>query len=106
MSMRETGGEGLLLDERYDVSLTELKYACGLSLREIRELTELGVFEPRREGVEWRFAARSIELARRASRLKHDFGLNTAGVALALTYLERISELEKRLRELECQLLK
>ncbi|HSF49039.1 MAG TPA: chaperone modulator CbpM [Burkholderiales bacterium] len=104
--MGDTKQDGLLLDERCEVSLTELRYACGLSVREIRELTEFGVFEPRRKGVEWRFAARSIELARKASRLKHDFGLNTAGVALALTYVERIAELEKRLRELECQILK
>ena len=29
---------------------------------------------------------------------------DVAGIALALTYLERIEQLERRLRELECQL--
>jgi chaperone modulatory protein CbpM len=38
--------------------------------------------------------------------LRDDFGLNPPGMALALAYLERIDELERRLRELECQLLR
>ena len=36
--------------------------------------------------------------------LRDTFGLNTSGIALALTYLERIEQLERRLRELESQL--
>lgn len=43
---------------------------------------------------------------RGAARLKRDFDLNPAGLALALTYLERIRELEARLRRLECRLMR
>jgi len=42
--------------------------------------------------------------ARRAARLRDDFGLDASGMALALAYLERIEELERRLREPECLL--
>ena len=51
-------------------------------------------------------SARHIVLGRRASRLKVDFDLNLSGLALALTYLERIEEMEAELERLRCQLLK
>jgi chaperone modulatory protein CbpM len=35
---------------------------------------------------------------RRAARLMHDLDINAAGVALALDLLDRIAELESRLR--------
>ena len=37
-------------------------------------------------------------------RVDGDFGLDAAGLALALAYLERIDALEQRVRELECTL--
>jgi chaperone modulatory protein CbpM len=37
-------------------------------------------------------------------KLRDSFGLNPPGMALALTYLEKIEALEHRLRELECLL--
>ena len=93
------------LDEELRIALDELLAASGLARDEVLELVEIGVFAPSGARVEsWLFSSRSILLARRAARLRDDFGLNTAGMALALTYLERIEELERRLRELECQL--
>jgi len=97
-------GGGLVLNEVTLVTLTELAESSGLSTVEIRELVELGAFEPRAEGPEWLFTARSIELARTARRLRADFELSTPGLALVLAYVERIRELERRLHELECQL--
>lgn len=97
-------GNGLVLNELTLVTLTELSESSGLTTIEIRELVELGAFEPQAEEPEWLFTARSIELARTARRLRTDFELNAAGVALVLAYVERIHELERRLRELECQL--
>lgn len=97
-------GSGLLLNEVTLVTLTELAESSGLTTVEIRELVELGAFEPRTEGAEWLFTARSIELARAAHRLRAAFDLSAPGIALVLAYVERIRELEQRLRELECQL--
>ncbi|MBA2352595.1 MAG: hypothetical protein H0V78_12685 [Burkholderiales bacterium] len=99
--------ESLLLDETSRITFVELQRASGLSEAEISELVEIGVFEQStRESVTWVFSSRCISQARTALRLRDDFELNTQGVALALTYLERIRELEERLHELECQLLK
>ena len=100
--------EQALLTEQLEVALDELAQASGLLPQEIVELVEYGVFQPVGGSAEaasmstWRFSARTITLGRRARRLKADFDLNLSGLALALTYLERIEELEaenKRLRE-------
>lgn len=99
--------------EQLEVALEELAQASGLQPQEIVELVEYGVFQPSggmAPGTEavstWRFSARHIVLGRRASRLKADFDLNLSGLALALTYLERIEEMEAELERLRCQLLK
>jgi chaperone modulatory protein CbpM len=86
------------------VALEELLAVSGLAREELVELVDFGAFEPVVAGTAWRFAARVVVQARRAARLRDDFGLNPPGMALALAYLERIEELERRLRELECQL--
>ena len=95
----------LPLHETFCVTLADLTRASGLSADALRELVELGAFEPQTRAGEWLFASHCIELARAARRLQTDFELPPAGVALALTYIERIRELEQRLHELECQLL-
>lgn len=94
-----------LLDEFAVVSFSEIVSASGFSAAELRELVELGLFEPRgRQGTEDVFAARTIEMARTARRLQMDFELPLTGVALTLTYRERVRELEEQLRRLLCQL--
>jgi chaperone modulatory protein CbpM len=94
------------LDEQTTVALEELLAVSRLAHEELLELVELGALEPVVAGEAWRFSARAIVEARRAARLRDDFGLNPPGMALALAYLERIDDLERRLRELECQLLR
>jgi chaperone modulatory protein CbpM len=96
-----------LLAEHVEVALEELVEASGLTLDEIVALVEYGVFEPRgaaRE--EWTFSASCIALGRRARRLKSAFELDVPGLALALTCLERIDELESELTRLRCVLLR
>jgi chaperone modulatory protein CbpM len=95
------------LDEATEIAVEELLAASGLGHAELIELVELGVFDPRgTDPAAWRFSSGAIWLGRRAARLRDDFGLNPPGMALALAYLERIDELERRLREIECQLLR
>ncbi len=101
------------MTEQLDVALEELAQASGLLPQEIVELVEYGVFEPS-GGAQpgtgavsaWRFSARHIVLGRRASRLKADFELNLSGLALVLTYLQRIDEMEAELARLRCEVLK
>jgi chaperone modulatory protein CbpM len=93
----------LHLEEERVIALEELLVASGLAREELVELVEFGVLEP--AGDARNFPGHALRLARRAARLRDDFGLNAPGMALALAYLERIDALERRLRGLECQLL-
>jgi len=90
------------LDAETTIALDELVAASGLPRETVVELVEWGVFQP--AGAPWTFASRTVILARRAARLRRDFELDLPGLALAASLLDRIDELEARLRELECQL--
>jgi chaperone modulatory protein CbpM len=94
--------------EERTVSFSELTRVSGLSAEILEELIEFGVVEPEEgEGPgSWIFSSYATTVARKALKLKVDFDLLPAGIAIALTYQQRIRELEKRVKELECQLMK
>jgi chaperone modulatory protein CbpM len=93
---------GVVLDERYELTVTEICRACSGTQEWVTELVAEGVIEPvaERSG-EWRFAGTSLTRARTAMHLQRDLGLNLAGVALALDMLEEIENLRARLRRFE-----
>jgi chaperone modulatory protein CbpM len=94
--------EGVVLDERVTVTLTELTQLCHSDVRVLRLLVAEGVLHPsgaRQE--EWRFSGIEIRRARRALRLRRDLELNLAGAALALDLLDEIESLRARIRALE-----
>jgi chaperone modulatory protein CbpM len=112
-----------LLDDATQVSLAELVSASGLALEQLVELIEYGVFEPvnrapmdqpvknraartaqDRPAIEWRVTSHSLYVARRAARLQRDFELDAGSIALTLSLLERIDELERELHNLRCHL--
>jgi chaperone modulatory protein CbpM len=95
--------EAPLQPSRWDetVELEELVESSGLGTEEVLELVELGALECHGGTTRLTFVSRTVIQARRAARLRDDFGLNTPGMALALAYLARIERLERRLRELE-----
>jgi chaperone modulatory protein CbpM len=97
--------EAVWLDERGAVTLLELAECSGLAEAELRELVELGALEPVDiEAPEWHFAARCISSARAAGRLRNDFELDSQGLALVLSLLERVQELEAALQRLNARL--
>lgn len=97
--------EALWLDDRGAVTLVELAQCSGLSEAELRDLVELGALEPTDpDASEWSFAARCISSARVACRLRMDFELGADGVALVLSLLERVQELEDALQRLNARL--
>jgi chaperone modulatory protein CbpM len=95
-------------DERMSgdlIVLLEFESASGLTRAEIVELVEYGVFSPQGAGPEdWRFPEDALALAREAARLMAGFDLSAPGLALVLSYRDRLAELEERIRELECRL--
>ena len=97
--------ETVWLDERGSVTLVELSECSGLTESELRDLVELGALEPvDPDASHWSFAARCISSARRASRLRTDFELDTHGLALVLSLLERVQELENAVQRLNARL--
>lgn len=104
MSKDGTTAAITLFDVSHKLSLRELAQASGLRQEEIEALIDFGVLEPlaSKQDSAVFFPAFCLILARRAHRLRVDFELNPPGIALALTYLQRIEDLEARLHELEC----
>ena len=87
------------------IVFAEFESASGLTRSEIVELVEHGVFTPAGAVMdEWLFPESALALARVAARLRADFELPPASLALLLAYRERMLELEQRVRELECRL--
>ena len=100
--MRVELTELVWLDERNELSLPELAELSGLPEPELIALVECGAIVPvDPEATTHSFSARWIVVARTATRLRNAFELDTQGLALALTLLERVHELEARLREID-----
>ena len=102
--MRVELTEMLWMDRHQELSLTEITELSGLSEIEIHELVDCGVIAPFDSGdASGTFGADSILAARTARRLRDDFDLDAAGLALALTLLERVHDLEAQLAALRAQ---
>jgi len=99
--------ETLWLDERGTVTLVELAECSGLSESELHELVDIGALEPLDAGAsQLSFGSRCIVAARAACRLRDDFELDTSGLAVALSLLERVHELESELQRMRARLPK
>jgi chaperone modulatory protein CbpM len=93
---------GILLNEKSELSLTEVTQACSCSVEWVVELVEEGVLEPiGQEQSQWRFSGTNLSRARTARRLQHDLNINLAGVALALDFMEDIKTMRERLGRFE-----
>lgn len=100
--MKQKTHTGILLDERTELSLTELTQACSGSAEWVVELVAEGVLEPTgQEQAQWRFSGTSLLRARVAMRLQQDLEINLAGVALALDLMAEIETMRERLRRIE-----
>lgn len=96
--------EAVWLDERQQFSLAELADLSGLSQAELRQLIEYEALLPGDTGAaEVLFGAECLVIARTACRLRNDFDLDAGGLALTLTLLNRIRDLEAQMRALSAQ---
>ena len=93
------------LYERYELSLSQLCELSGLSEAELRGLVDCGAIAPADPlAREWTFSSDRLVVARSAFRLRRDFELDSQGLALAVTLLERVRDLEEQLRDLRARL--
>ena len=88
-----------LIDEQTTFTMAELCRSCAVEAELIEAMVEHGILEPSgRRGRHWCFSASSLRRTRITLHLQRDLEVNLAGAALALDLLERIEELEARLR--------
>ena len=100
--MTEITLTGVVLDERTELSLTDLSQACSTSTEWVIELVQEGVLEPvGGQPKQWRFSGTSLKRAHTAMRLQTDLKINLAGVALALDLIEEIETMRERLHRFE-----
>ena len=96
------------LDEHHQFTVSEFMKLTELSAGDLQHLVDCEALRPV-SGIEpaaetapsdTRFSGECLSLARAASRLHHDFELDTNGLALTLQLLNRIHELETELSHL------
>ena len=93
--------EALRIDERGELSFSQLIECSGMTEGELRELVEYGALVPLDPaGPSWMFPGDTLLIARSAGRLLRDFDLDLHGVSVLLRFIERIEELEAELRAL------
>jgi chaperone modulatory protein CbpM len=81
------------------VELGALARRAGVRVSLVRRYLAFGLFDPNAgSGEDPRFAPSCAARVATAERLRRDLGLNFAGAVLACELLDRISELEERVR--------
>jgi len=90
--------ESVWLNTSDTCSFDHVVEISGLSKDELLDLIQTGAIEPSsRDRDNYVFHTQCIAVARTARRLRDDFELNSQGLALALSLLRRIDELEAEL---------
>lgn len=91
---------GELFDESVEITLSELCEVCSVEHTLIEQLVQEGVLDPvGHKSHEPLFRYTSVRITQTAIRLQDDLGVNMPGVALALELLDRIEELQRKVRE-------
>lgn len=97
--------DAVWLDDRLEFSFAELARFSGLSNAELRELVDYGALVPNNpQEAEWTFSGDIVVTVRAAGRLRADLELDPQALALALTLISRIRELEAQIGNLRAQL--
>lgn len=93
------------MNDRTRITLEELAALSGLPDAILRELVECGALAPANpDDSHWTFSAHCVVTVRTAGRLRQDFELDANALALTLSFLERIRELEAELRAVRAQI--
>ena len=101
-----TTGNAFWMDTRTQLTLVEVAQCCGISEADVRELVDYGALNPSGgRPQEWAFSAECVVSVRKAARLCHDLELDPdpSAMALVVSFLERIQELEAQVRRLRAQ---
>lgn len=102
--MKSEHTEAVWLTEDTQFSLAQLAELAGIPESEVRELVDYGAVTPvDPEASPWIFNGKCLLTIRTACRLRVSFDLEPHGVALIVSLLERIHDLETELGSLRAQ---
>ena len=102
--MENDDAEATWMTEQARISIDELATLSGLTDAALRELVEYGALVPVDPAESrWMFSAHCVVTLRTAGRLRNDFDLDPSAVALMLSFLERIRDLEEQLDHVRAQ---
>jgi len=91
--------------EQHVLSLPELAELSGLPAPVLEELLDCGAIAPLDPvSSQLQFGAVALRTARTARRLRSDFELDIEALALALSLLDRVAQLEAQVQELRAKL--
>ena len=100
--MKQAQSEGIWLDSRETVTLSELSLFCGMSAAELDELVDYCALVPLAPVAPERcFSAEWVAPLRTAGKLRIDYDLDLFTVAVLLGNLNRIEMLERQVRSLQ-----
>lgn len=103
--MNLPASDSIWLSETGVCRIEHLVEVSGLSLEEVQDLLHTGVIAPTQSDVQpFFFELRHVMTVKTARRLRDDFQLDANGVALALTLVRRIDELEAQVAALQARL--
>lgn len=88
------------------IPLSEVARISGIHPELVEKFVSLGLLEPE-EGFLGRdalFNPDSVRIIRKIIRLRHELGLNYAGIGVVLDLLEKINTLQNKIDDLEYQL--
>ena len=103
--MKAEHTEAVWLTEDTQFSLAELAELAGIPEAEVRELVDYGAVTPvDPDAPAWIFSGKCLLTIRTACRLRVSFDLEPHGVALIVSLLERIHDLEAEMGSLRAQL--
>ena len=103
--MRTEADESAWMSDHSRVSLAELAALSGLTDTMLVELVECGALAPLEIGGDpWTFSARCVVTVRKAGRLRNDFDLDANALAVAMSFIERVHELEDQLHAARAQI--
>ena len=91
--------EGQVIDNHTEITIVQLCRRCSIEIELVQRLVDEGIIEPsRQEGDILYFPHSCARRTQVVLRLRSDLGVNMAGAALALELLDRIENLQARLR--------
>lgn len=98
MHMEHTILDGIVIEERENISLLEFCEICKVDAEWVTALVYEGILEPAQTGSEhWFFSGASLRRALIINRLQQDLDINLAGAALVVELLEERNALLARI---------